>query len=186
MNRRRFLSQSSMTVKTTCFALTILVVSTLRLGQSIPQFEDVFEDKTLRIDYYHTANADEGAVCVDQIHFSGVWAGNPRQLPVSENGWSTITVFELQRSKLLYSNHMLTIVFEYKGTEEARKGIRKTFHRTARLPWPKRPVRVVLKQRDLDNRLHTIFDVAAHSRRSCACQQQQTRSRDAPADQCIG
>jgi hypothetical protein len=98
-----------MTVKTTCFALTILVVSTLRLGQSIPRFEDVFEDETLRIDYYHTANVDEGIVCVDQIHFSGVWAGNPRQLPVSENGWSTITVFDLQRSKLLHSNYILTI-----------------------------------------------------------------------------
>jgi len=110
MNRRRFLSQSSMTVKTTCLALTILVVSTLSLEQSIPQFEDVFEDKTLRMDYYHTANADEDIVGVDQIYSSGVWAGNPRQLtPVSENGRSTITVFDLQTSKLLYSNCMLTI-----------------------------------------------------------------------------
>ena len=87
MSRRRFLSQWSMTVKTTCLALTILVVSTLRLGQSIPQFEDVFEDKTLRIDYYHTANADEDIVCVDQVYSSGAWAGNPRLLTaVPENG----------------------------------------------------------------------------------------------------
>jgi len=87
MNRRRFLWQSSMTVRTTCLALTILVVSTPSLGQSIPQFEDVFEDKTRRVDYYHTANADEDIVCVNRIYSSGAWAGNPRQLmPVSENG----------------------------------------------------------------------------------------------------
>ena len=59
----------------------------LSLGQSIPEFEDVFEDKTLRIDYHHTANADEDIVCVDQIYSSGAWAGNPSQLmPVPENG----------------------------------------------------------------------------------------------------
>ena len=159
MNRRRFLSQSLMTAKTTCLALTILAVSTLGLGQSIPQFGDVFEDKTLRIDYYHTANADEDIVCVDQMYAAGVWAGNPRQLtPVSENGRSTITVFDVQTNELLYSNYMLTIVFEYKGTEEAQKGIHRTFHQTVRIPCPKRPVRLVLESRDLDNRLHPTFE----------------------------
>jgi len=149
VNRRRFLSQLFIT----------LVVSALCSGKTPPRFEEVFEDETLRIDYYHTANADEDIVCIDQMYVSGPWAGNPRQLgPEAENGRSTVTVFDAQTNEQLYSNYMLTIVFEYKGTEDARKGIHRTFHQTVRIPCPQRPVRVVLAGRDLDNQLHPIFE----------------------------
>jgi len=178
VNRRRFLSQPLVPVKSICFALITLVVSTLSLGQSLPRFEDAFEDKTLRIDYYHTANADEDIVCVDQMYVSGAWAGNPRQLaPASENGRSTITVFDAQTNERLYSNYMLTIVFEYKGIEEAQKGIHRTFHQTVRIPCPKRPVRVVLESRDLDNRLHPIFERVIDPN-SVAIKKEQPSSRD--------
>ena len=178
MKRRRFLSQPLMAMRTVCLTLIISVLSALSFGQTRPRFEDVFEDRTLRIAYFHTVNADEDIVCLDQIYASGVWAGNPRQLvPVSEHGRSTITVFDVQTNNLLYSNHMLTIVFEYRGTEEARRGIHRTFHQTVRIPFPKRSVRVVLERRDLDNRLHSVFEQVIDPN-SVAIKKEQPDARD--------
>ena len=43
-------------------------------------FEDYFIDSTLRIDYFHTGDAKEELLAVDQMLRQGTWAGNPRHL----------------------------------------------------------------------------------------------------------
>jgi len=178
VNRTSFLSESSIRAKTIWLIPAIVLVSTLSFGQSHPPFEDGFEDKTLRIDYYHTANADEDIVCVDQMVATGIWAGNPRQLtPEAQNGRSMVTVFDAETNELLYSSYTLTIVFEYKGTAEARKGVYRTFRQTVRIPYPKRSVRVVLERRDLDNQLHTIFESVVDPN-SIAIRKERPNARD--------
>jgi len=121
-------------------------------------FGDYFEDATMRIDYFHTANAIYDEIAVDQIYINEVWAGNPRKLqPPMENGRYVTKVVDIASNKLIYSRHYLDIVFEYKGTDVAKEGRKQTYHQSALIPCPKRPVRLTIERRDNYHALHSVF-----------------------------
>ena len=41
-------------------------------------FADYFKDATMRVDYFHTANATCDEIAIDEIYINGIWAGNPK------------------------------------------------------------------------------------------------------------
>ncbi len=140
-----------------CCCMLSILLPVCVLGQA-PRFGDYFEDATMRIDYYHTANAVEEEINIDQIYIRDRWAGNPRKrLPNWENGKHTVTLIDTASNQPIYSHHLLTIVFEYKGTKDAQAGRKKTYHQTAQVPYPKRPVLLTIEQRDRQNIRHLIF-----------------------------
>jgi len=121
-------------------------------------FADYFEDATLRIDYFHTANATCDEIAVDQITMNDGWAGNPRKLlPLMENGRYAIKVIDIASNRLIYSRHYLDIVFEYKGTDEAKAGRKRPYHQTALIPCPKQRVLFTIERRDTHHMLHSVF-----------------------------
>jgi len=121
-------------------------------------FAGYFEDATLRIDYFHTAHATCDEIAVDQISVTETWAGNPKRLlPATENGRYVIKVHDIASNQLIYSRHYLDIVFEYKGETPAKAGRKQTFHQTALIPCPKRPVRFTIACRDTHHQLQPVF-----------------------------
>ncbi len=121
-------------------------------------FTDYFEDKTMRVDYFHTVNAEQEDISIDQIYVRGVWAGNPETLlPAVANGKYTVTVIDVASNRRIYSRHLLNIVFEYKGTKEAQAGHKKTFHQTVLLPCPKQSALLVIERRDRQHIQHAVF-----------------------------
>lgn len=121
-------------------------------------FADYFEDATMRIDYFHTANATCDEIAVDQITINDTWAGNPnRLLPLLENGRYAIKVVDIASNILLYSRRYLDIVFEYKGTDAAKEGQKRTFHQSALMPCPKQRFLFSIERRDKHHRLDAVF-----------------------------
>ena len=121
-------------------------------------FADYFEDATMRIDYFHTASAEYDQINIDQILVNGIWAGNPKKLlSPTENGRYAIKVFDVASNKLIYSKHYLDIVFEYKGTEQGKQGIKRTYHQSAIIPCPNLSVLLSIECRDRRHRLHPVF-----------------------------
>jgi hypothetical protein len=116
--------------------------------QESPIFADFFENKTMRVDYYHTGGMGEENVSLDQVVSDGPWPGSHTQLIDDTNlGVHLFEVHDPASGRLLYSRGFASIFGEWVTTGEARSTHR-TFHESLRFPWPKQPVRIVLKNRE--------------------------------------
>lgn len=121
-------------------------------------FDDQFLDATMRIDYYHTGDAEEEIVTLDRIYRQGIWAGNPaRPIDGGVHGRYFIRVEDVATNRLIYSRGFDSVFGEYKTTAPAVAGVKRTYHETALIPWPRRPVRFILTKRDERNVHHPFF-----------------------------
>jgi len=144
-------------VKTCSAFILVILLAPFASAQTI-NFQDYFEDATMRIDYFHTANATDDEIAVDQIYIDGIWAGNPKKLLApTENGRYTIKVIDIASNKLIYSRHYLDIVFEYKGIDAAKEGRKRTYHQSALIPCPKQKVLFTIERRDKHHILYPVF-----------------------------
>ncbi|KPK75366.1 MAG: hypothetical protein AMJ79_11390 [Phycisphaerae bacterium SM23_30] len=127
-------------------------------GQGNIAFDDYFIDRTMRIDFFMTGNAREEVITLDRIYQQGVWAGNPdRLLDHFNNGAYYIKVYDIATNNLIFSRGFSCIFFEYRTTDPAHIGVKKTYHESALIPYPKRPVLFVMEVRDKLNILHPTF-----------------------------
>ena len=82
------------------FAFTLPLYS---LSQDGISFERYFNNKTLRIDYYHTGNAAKEFFSLDQMYLQGSWAGNPDQcIQPFDLGLYGVKVYDLASNKLIF------------------------------------------------------------------------------------
>jgi len=122
------------------------------------KFDDYFVDKTLRIDYYHVGSRLEEAVTVDKIYQQGVWAGNPKRLLYPFlYGRYFVKAYDVASNALIYSKGYDGYFAEYKTTDPATKGVKRAFHQSALVPFPKRPILFVIEMRDTLNLYHPTF-----------------------------
>jgi hypothetical protein len=139
--------------------LTFLMVLDKSLfAQSDIMFDEYFIDKNLRIDYHHTGDAEFELVTVDQLYGYGVWAGSTKNLIDNfNNGAYYYKVFDTQSGKLIYSKGFDSYFKEYQTSDKALKGVKKTYHESALIPYPKNAVKFVIEKRDNQNILKEIF-----------------------------
>jgi hypothetical protein len=105
-------------------------------------------DQTLRVDYFHTGGPKSGeAFALDRALNDGPWAGR-RQQPIDQTnlGPYRMEARDAASGDLLYSRGFASVYGEWETTPEARK-IHRTFHESVRMPWPVRPVRIVIQKR---------------------------------------
>ena len=72
---------------------------------SAQNFDDYFADRTLRIDYIFTGNAEEQMVALDELASEEGWVGrrvNLDAVPVRGNG--DIKVIDAESGKVIYKN----------------------------------------------------------------------------------
>ncbi len=131
------------------------------LGVALPapsQFERFFEDKTLRVDYYHTGTAGQEVISLDQAYEEGVWAGSRKNLIDTLNlGKYLVKVFDVATNQMIYSRGYASVYGEWETTGEAQNGVFRTFHESVLLPFPKQPVQVTIAKRDKWMRFQDIF-----------------------------
>jgi hypothetical protein len=140
------------------FILVIIIIPVLLCGKNDIVFDDYFINKTMRIDYFHIGDADEEIITIDQIYRQGVWAGNPDNLiDPFNNGRNFIKIYDLAANKLIFSKGYNCIFGEYRTTEPAIKGLKRTYHESVLTPYPKKPVLFVIEARDKKNVLHPVF-----------------------------
>ncbi|HOM94507.1 MAG TPA: M64 family metallopeptidase [Candidatus Saccharicenans sp.] len=126
-------------------------------AQSTLKFDDFFLDKALRINFYMAGNAREEEIIIQDIYQEDIWPESRVNLTNPFNyGHYFIKVYEVASNQLIYAKGFDCQFGEYKTTTPALDGVKKVFQRAVRIPWPKRPVRIVFEARDRQNLLHPL------------------------------
>lgn len=137
--------------------LTSLLTSSA-MSQDFENFNKYFLDETMRIDYYHVGDAKEEFITLDQIYKYGVWAGSRVHLIDEMNlGRFCVKIYAAVSEELIYSKGFDSYFGEYKTSSEGLEGIKKTFHETAIIPYPKSKIIFAMERRDEKQMLFEFF-----------------------------
>jgi hypothetical protein len=135
-----------------------LMIINKTVGNTPEYFNDYFLDETLRIDYYHIGDDSTEIITLDHMYRYGTWAGSRVNLiDKFNNGRYYAHIYDLENNKLLYSKGFDSYFGEYKTSTPAINKIKKTFHESVLIPFPKNKIRFTLFRRDKDNKLHEFF-----------------------------
>lgn len=125
------------------------------------QFDDYFEDRTLRLDYVFAGDNRSQHIFFEQAFSTPCWAGRRSRLaemPLRGNGQLKLT--DHATGRLLYTHTFSTLFQEWQATEEAQH-VQKAFEASYNVPFPKQKVDVTLTLTDFHNHVaatmtHTI------------------------------
>ena len=123
------------------FFLYVVLFTSLSLHAQ--DFKTFFLDKTLRIDYIFSGNANEQHIALDELYQEPHWYGKQRRLaevPVEGNG--QITVRDHHSGQVIYRNSFSTLFQEWLSYDEARAQTR-SFENVFLLPMPRDSVDAV-------------------------------------------
>jgi hypothetical protein len=139
-------------------SMVILSLSGLLVAQASVDFDAYFIDKTMRLDYFHIGDANEEFITLDQIYQQGIWAGSQKNLiDHFDNGRYYIKLYDDSSQKLIFSKGFDSYFGEYKTTDTAIRGEKRTYHESALIPYPKKKIKFVLEVRNQENRLQPLF-----------------------------
>jgi hypothetical protein len=137
--------------------LSIILLPLLTMAQN-KKFEDYFIDKTMRVDYHHTGDAVSELITIDKMYQQGIWAGSIINLIDNfNNGAYYYKVYDAASGQLIYSKGFDSYFKEYQLSDEAINGLKKAYHETALIPYPKNKVRFAVEKRDKQNKLNEVF-----------------------------
>lgn len=123
-----------------------------------PVFQDHFLDETLRVDYHHTGNATEEIIALDHLWRQGIYSGSRTHLIDRLNlGRYYAKAYDAESGRLLWSRGFDSYFGEWKTTAPALEGVRRTYHESVLMPFPKKPVVFALEVRGRDMQLREIF-----------------------------
>jgi hypothetical protein len=142
--------------------LTIVTLAALTAvcarAQKGPAFDDWFVDKTMRVDYFHAGNSAEETIALDQVFDQGIWAGSRTHLVDPFNlGRYLVKVYDAASGTLIFSKGFDSYFGEYKTSDPALQGVRRTYHESALLPYPRKPVRFTVEAKDRQNAYKDLF-----------------------------
>ena len=132
--------------------LLVLALMSFAMRDSTAQPAPFDFTRTLRVDYFHTGGPKAGETfALDRVVNDGPWPGS-RQQPIDRTnlGPYLMEARDAASGDLLYSRGFASVYGEWETTAEARSAHR-TFHESVRMPWPVRPVRIVIQKRQAAN-----------------------------------
>jgi hypothetical protein len=138
----------------------LLIVFLIALPAVAGPFDELFTDKTMRVDYFHTATPGrDEIIALDAIVSDGRWAGSRTRLLDTLNlGPYYFEVVDRATNQVIYSRGFSSVYSEWVTTSEAKKRAA-TFHESLRFPWPQKPVQVVLKKRDEESAFQQVWSM---------------------------
>ncbi|MCB0742446.1 MAG: peptidase M64 [Ignavibacteriae bacterium] len=135
-----------------------LVISMNIYSQDLANFNKYFEDATMRIDYFHIGDASSEIFTIDHIYKQGIWAGSRiNLLDEFNNGAYYYKIYDEDSNTLIFSKGFDSYFKEYQTSQNAQEGIKRTYHESALIPFPKNIVRLSIQKRDDKNILNEIF-----------------------------
>jgi hypothetical protein len=140
------------------FRILVLLTLAAALPAAAASFDELFLDKTMRVDYFHTSTpkGDE-IVALDRVVSDGPWPGSRTRLIDTLNlGKYYFEVLDRETNQPIYSRGFASVYGEFETTPEAQERAA-TFHESLRFPWPKKAVQVVLKKRDAQQAFQQIW-----------------------------
>lgn len=133
--------------------LLFLLFALTATALAAQDFDSLFEEKTLRIDYHFSGNAIRQQIAVDELSQLPTWAGRRlrlTELPLEGNG--QIEMRDKQTGEVIYRSSFSTLFQEWLMEEEAQNNYR-SFENCYLLPFPKQEVEITVRL--MDNRRQT-------------------------------
>jgi len=122
--------------------ITIIVLLCISTNMRAQDFNQYFEDNTLRLDYIFAGNAKEQHIYFEQMFKQQKWAGRKNRLAEKFlNGNGQITVRDQASQQVIYVWTFSTLFQEWILDEEAKK-VDKAFETSYNIPFPKAPIDV--------------------------------------------
>ena len=85
-------------------------------------FDDLFLDKTMRVNYFHTGNKGEELIALDSVVSDGPWAGSRTKLIDTMNlGNYFVEVIDRDTNQVVYSRGFASVFGEWQTTDEAKE-----------------------------------------------------------------
>ena len=140
-----------------------LVLLTATVSAQQVEFNEWFEDATLRIDYEHSGTKDSERFTLDAAYKGGPWAGSKVNLIDTLNrGEFFVKVFDWKTGLLLYSRGFSSVFQEWQTTDEAGREVYRSMIETVNCPYPKRKVQVSISVRSkyhiMEEKFATVID----------------------------
>lgn len=138
----------------------ILIISILLLSVACvqaQQFEDYFENRTLRLDYIFSGNYAHQELYVDELISMPRWYGKRQHLaevPLRGNG--QIIVRSKADGGVIYRHSFSSLFQEWLSTEES-KHTQKSFENVFLVPFPKAPVDITVELRDYHDQVNATM-----------------------------
>ena len=130
------------------------VLSIACLSASAQRFEDYFEDRTLRLDYTFSGDAQHQQIYVDELISMPRWYGKRQRLnevPLKGNG--QIIVTSKADGEVIYRHSFSSLFQEWISTAES-KHTQKSFENVFLVPYPKQPVDITVELYDYHNKVN--------------------------------
>ena len=122
------------------------------------QFNKYFENKTLRMDYYHCGDSKSEEFYFDELLEEPYWGGSKTNLiDTMYYGNYYLNVYDVASNKLIYSRGFSTLFWEWQTTIEATK-TRRGCIESAVMPYPKQDVRIEITARDKKGKFNKKFE----------------------------
>jgi hypothetical protein len=115
------------------------------------KFDGYFIDKTLRIDYSHTADSTHDYYSIDQLKEEPFWGGTKTNLTDSFNyGAFVFKAYDDSTNTLIFNHTYSSMLNEWQTTDEAKHTSR-NFEETVIMPFPKHKIRVEFYTRNKEH-----------------------------------
>jgi IgA Peptidase M64/Peptidase M64 N-terminus len=128
-------------------------------ADDLTAFDRSFVDETLRVDYLQGGDASQEFVVLDRAYRQGTWAGSRAHLiDPFEVGRTLVEVRDPSTGTVLFSRRVDSYFGEYRTTSMAVKGIKRAFHASVLVPFPKAKVTLTIKTRQKDRVDKTLLE----------------------------
>ena len=131
----------------------LLLLLALLPSMAFAQFDEWFGETSLRVDYTLTGNSNTTVYGLKELICEPYWSGSKVNLiDRLDYGNFIVKVFEPGTDHLLFSKGYQNLYGEWQTTDEAKTTV-KTFEESVIVPFPKRPVEVVLYYKNWEGQL---------------------------------
>ncbi len=136
------------------FALIVFLFAT---AAPAARFDELFLDRTMRVNYFHTGNRGEEIIALSSVVSDGPWPGSRTHLLDTLNlGNYFFEVVDRETNQPVYSHGFASVFGEWVTTDEAKERAG-TLSESVRFPWPRKPVQLVIKKRDKSGAFQQIW-----------------------------
>jgi IgA Peptidase M64/Peptidase M64 N-terminus len=137
--------------------LIAIIVFLFATAAFAARFEELFLDKTMRVNYFHTGNKGEELIALDSVVSDGAWPGSRTHLLDTLNlGNYFFEVIDRETNQAVYSRGFASVFGEWVTTDEAKERAG-TLSESVRFPWPRKPVQLVIKRRDKNGAFQQLW-----------------------------
>ena len=137
-----------------CKFLLLVFVFIIGFQLKAQEFNQFFENKTLRLDYIFGGDVDEQVILLDKMVSYPQWSGRKHHLSTYvSKGDGQIYVYDKASNQLIYTKNFSTLFQEWLSTEEATQ-VKRSFENVFLIPFPKKNVRIeVILNDDIGNKM---------------------------------